>query len=104
LKQHLLDLQTLSTEDVSQPIEQALTLGEPTFSSAHKPLSPKKVRSLRNVRIVIIGKNQTYRFAPLGVSEVADEDLEYVLSLKSRGGGCCGSNKIGGDAHFVMED
>lgn len=45
-----------------------------------------------------------YAFEPLGVCEVRSEDVDYILGLVSRGGGCCGSSDPGGRAYFVLED
>ena len=73
-------------------------------TSVQEPSRGVKVRSQRNVRIYVNGKNKTYVFEPLGVGEVDPEDLEYVLSLKSRGGGCCGSSGTGDVPHFTLED
>jgi hypothetical protein len=70
-------------------------------SSVQPAPSQITLRSQVTFTYVFKGKQQTYRFPPLGALLVDLEDKDALLAIKSLGGGCCPGGAIGGQPYFM---
>lgn len=78
--------------------QQALT------KSAALESTPVKIRSQVSFRYVYVGKSKRYAFDPGQALFVDQEDVQGILAIVSRGGGCCGNWSPGGKPYFKLED